>query len=167
MHRAKSMVIRIKKGKDGRTALSCIRADGTTTWQRQEGGQAAFFPRHDLTHYAVETTLGLREGFYALVASGWDFTDFGRPWPRGPLSPKANISELIVGAFDFERRSGELATAREINQKVDEYCREKSLSDCPQVTEDDVARVRAKRAELFAMWEAVQPGDALEIPFEI
>ena len=54
------MVIRIKKGKDGRVALSCTRADGTTTWQRQEGGQAAFFPKHDLTHYAVETALGLR-----------------------------------------------------------------------------------------------------------
>ncbi len=166
MSKAQSLTIRIKKGKDGRTALSCIRPDGTTTWQRQEGGQATFFPRHDLTHYAVETTLGFRDSFYGLVASGWELTDFGSPWPKGPLPPNANISELIVGAFDLERRIGELATAEEINQKVGEYCREHSLTDCPQVTEGDVARVRAKRAELFAKWESVKPGESLEILFE-
>src|SRR3954454_18258245 len=93
------IVIRIKKARDGRTALSCTRADGTTTWQRQQGGQAAFFPRHDLTHYAVETTLGLREAFFGLVASGWDMSDFGSPWPRGALPPQANVAELIVSFF--------------------------------------------------------------------
>ena len=98
---AQRMVIRIKKGTDGRTALSCTRADGTTTWQRQQGGQAAFFPKHDLTHYAVETTLGLRQGFYGLVSTGWDFSDFGSPWPRGKLPPEASVSEargLAIGA---------------------------------------------------------------------
>ncbi len=100
---AQRIVIRIKKGTDGRTALSCTRPDGTTTWQRQHGGQAAFFPKHDLTHYAVETTLGLRQGFYGLVSAGWDFSDFGSPWPRGKLPPEASVSEATVGFFDLER----------------------------------------------------------------
>jgi hypothetical protein len=159
------MVIRIKKLKDGRTALSCIRADGTTTWQRQDGGHAAFFPKHDLTHYAVETTLGLGQGFYGLVASGWDLADFGSPWPRGPLPREANISELIVAAFDLERNTGGSASAREINDKVGEYWRENSLPEFPRITDDDVVKVRQRRAELFAKWEAVKPGDSLEIPF--
>src|SRR5256885_9526625 len=64
MPAAQRITIRIKKNPDGRRSLSCTRADGTTTWQRQEGGQAAFFPRHDLTHYAVETVLAHRSGFY-------------------------------------------------------------------------------------------------------
>jgi hypothetical protein len=91
------IVVRIKKGTDGRTSLSCERSDGTTTWQRQEGGQARFFPRHDLTHYAVETVLGHRKGFYGLLAAGWDLSDFGSPWPRGELPKDANISVIIVG----------------------------------------------------------------------
>jgi hypothetical protein len=33
-------------------------------------------------------------------------------------------------------------------------------------TEDDLARVRQKRGELFARWEGVQAGDALELPFD-
>lgn len=164
---AQRIVIRIKKGTDGRTALSCTRADRTTTWQRQEGGQAVFFPKHDLTHYAVETALGQRQGFYGLVSAGWDFSDFGSPWPRGKLPFEANISEVIVGVFDLERRIGERATADDLTRKLAEYCVENGLPQQPQFTEEDLARVREKRAELFAKWDAVRPGDALEIPFEV
>jgi hypothetical protein len=161
------IVIRIKKGKDGRTSLSCIRADGTTTWQRQEGAQAEFFPRHDLTHYAVETALGHRQGFYGLVSAGWDFSDFGNPWPRGRLPVEANISEVIVGVLDMERVMGESASAEELNQRIAEYALEHALPQPRPVTEEDLARVRERRAEMFAEWEAVRPGDALEIPFEV
>jgi hypothetical protein len=164
---AQRIVIRIKKGTDGRTALSCTRADGTTTWQRQEGGQAAFFPRHDLTHYAVETALGRADGFYGLVSAGWDLSDFGTPWPRGKLPPEANISEIIVGFFDLERSTGERGTALDLNRMVAEYCAENSLPSEAQLTEDDVARVRAMRAKLFEQWDAVEPGDALEVVFDL
>jgi hypothetical protein len=163
---AQRIVIRIKKGKDGRTALSCTRADGTTTWQRQLGAQAAFFPKHDLTHCAVETALGLRQGFYGLVSAGWDFSDFGSPWPRGKLPPEANISEMIVGFFDLERRIEERGIAADLNQKLAEYCAANGLPARLHFTEDDLARVRAKRAELFAQWDAVLPGNALEVVFD-
>jgi hypothetical protein len=164
---AQRIVIRIKKGTDGRTALSCMRADGTTTWQRQEGARATFFPKHDLSHYAVETALGHRQGFYGLVSAGWDFSDFGSPWPRGRLPVEASISEMIVGVLDLERRMGERASANELNEKLSEYSIENGLPQPRRVTEEDLARVREKRAEMFAKWEAVQPGDALEIPFEV
>ena len=160
------IVIRIKKGADGRTALSCTRADGTTTWQRQEGKQAAFFPTHDLTHYAVETTLEQRDGFYGLIAQGWNFSDFGSPWPRGRLPAEATISEQIVGVFDLERRIGEKATAEALNAKLSEYCAENGFPPHRSFSEEDLDRVRQKRAELFAKWDAVPPGGALEIPFE-
>ena len=167
MPNSQPIVIRIKKGTDGRTALSCTRADGTTTWQRQEGAQAAFFPKHDLTHYAVETALGQRDGFYGLISAGWNFSDFGSPWPRGRLPLEANISEMIVGVLDMERRMGERGSVDELNQKLAEYSVENGLPRGRQLTEEDLARVRVKRAELFAKWDAVRPGDALEIPFEV
>ena len=163
---AQRVVIRIKKGTDGRTALSCTRADGTTTWQRQEGGQAAFFPKHDLTHYAVETALRRADGFYGLVAIGWDLSDFGTPWPRGKLPPEANISEMIVGFFDLERNTGERGTAGDLNRILSEYCNQNGLPQERPLSEDDVRRVRAVRAELFARWDAVEPGQALEVVFD-
>lgn len=160
------IVVRIKKGTDGRTALSCERADGTTTWQRQQGAQASFFPRHDLTHYAVETVLRHTNGFFGLVAGGWDLSDFGTPWPRGPLPQDANLSEIIVGFFDRERASGEMGCAQEINDELAQFADEYGLPAPERLTEDDLSRVRKRRGELFAQWEAVRPGDALELPFD-
>jgi len=160
------MVIRIKKGADGRTSLSCTRADGTSTWQRQEGAQASFFPRHDLTHYAVETVLGQRRGFYGLVAGGWDLSDFGTPWPRGKLPKDANLSEIIVGFFDRERASGEMGTAEELNAELAAYCGENDLPAPDAFTEEHLWLVRQKRGDLFTRWEAVELGGALELSFD-
>jgi len=165
MSAGQPITIRIKKNPDGRTSLSCTRADGTTTWQKQQGGQAAFFPRHDLTHYAVETVLGHDRGFYGLVAAGWDLSDFGTPWPRGRIPADANLSEVIVGFFDLERASGEIGSATDLNETLATYCADHGLPAPPLLTDDDLNRVRHKRGELFARWEAVKPGDALELPF--
>jgi hypothetical protein len=161
----RQLVIRIKKGADGRTALSCNRPDGTTTWQRLEGARAAFFPGHDLTHFAVETTLGYEKGFFGLVAGGWDLSDFGSPWPRGPLPAEANLAEMVVGFFDRERQSGDIGSATELNQIISEYCAKTSLPTGEQLAEDDLWRVRRKRGELFAQWKSLPPGEALELTF--
>ena len=160
------LVIRIKKNADGRSSLSCTRADGTTTWQSMKNAQAAFFPRHDLTHYAVETVLGHRQGFYGLVAAGWDLTDFGSPWPRGRIPDEAALSEMIVGFLDLERASGELTRAEDVNNRLRDFCAENDLPAPTPLTDDALARVRQTRGELFARWESVEPGGALELPYE-
>jgi hypothetical protein len=165
MEKAHPLTIRIKKNTDGRTSLSCTRSDGTTTWQRQEGSQAAFFPRHDLTHYAVESVLGHTRGFYWLVAAGWDLSDFGHPWPRGPLPLDANLTELIVGFFDLERASGQMGRADDLNAQLMGFFSEHSVPALAPLSEDDLNRVRRLRGELFSRWNAVAPGDALELAF--
>jgi hypothetical protein len=35
------------------------------------------------------------------------------------------------------------------------------------VTEEGAAQVRQKRSELFSKWQAVPPGDTIELPFEL
>jgi hypothetical protein len=165
MEKARPITIRIKKNADGHTSLSCTRSDGTKTWQRQEGSQAGFFPRHDLTHYAVETVLGHRSGFYGLVAAGWDLSDFGNPWPRGRLPLDANISEMIVGFLDLERASGQMGRADDLNALLLEFSRNHSLQAPVPLSDDDLDRVRQARGELFSRWEAIPPGNALELAF--
>jgi hypothetical protein len=160
------LTIRIKKNADGSAALSCVRADGTATWQRQQGAQGLFFPRHDLTHYAVETVLGYDRAFYGMVADGWNITDFGTPWPRGPIPDDADPAELIVGFLDSERATGLRWTAADFNDKAAAYYRDHGLSASPPVlTEDQLARVRQRRAELFAQLDAIPPGGTLELTF--
>ena len=159
------LLIRIKKKTDGSVALSCLRSDGSVTWQRQEGLQGRFFPRHDLTHYAVETVLGHRGAFYGLVAEGWNLTDFGSPWPRGPLPTEANVSEMIVGFLDLERQVGERQGTDALNRALASFCAERGLPAVTPLSDDDVARIRAVRSDVFARWDAVEVGGTLELSF--
>ena len=162
------LTIRIKKHADGSAALSCTRRGGSVTWQRQQGAQGRFFPLHDLTHYAVETVLRHARGFYGMVASGWDISDFGAPWPRGRIPADADPSELIVGFLDTERASGTRWTAADFNDKTALYYAEHNLATTPPtLTDDDLARVRQRRAQLFAEWDAVPPGGTLELTFDV
>lgn len=164
---APHLTVRIKKNTDGSAALSCTRADGTVTWQRQQGAQGLFFPRHDLTHFAVETVLGHRRGFFGMVADGWNISDFGPPWPRGPIPHDMDPSELIVGFLDAERASGTRWEAADFNDKAAIYYRDHRLEATPPtLTDHDLARIRQRRAELFAEWEAVAPGGTLELTFD-
>jgi len=165
---APDLIVRIKKHGDGAAALSCTRRDGTVTWQRQGGKLGQFFPPHDLTHFAVETTLRYDHGFYGLVADGWNLTDFGTPWPRGPLPPEAAEVEAVVGFFDLERAMGTRIAPEEFNRQARESL---ALRDRPpgfafrDLTEAEIAAVRAARAELLARWAALPPGETLELAF--
>jgi hypothetical protein len=160
------LTIRIKKSTDGRSALSCTRSDGTTTWQSLNATQGRFFPRHDLTHYAVETVLGHHRGFYGLLAAGWDLTDFGTPWPRGRIPPEAVLSETVVGLMDLERATGERVTAADVNARLAELCAETGIA-AAELSDSQLDQIRRRRAELFAEWDAVRAGDALELPFDL
>jgi hypothetical protein len=157
------LLIRIKKKNDGDAALSCVRGDGSVTWQRQEGDLGRFFPLHDLTHYAVETVLGHRRGFYGLVADGWDLNDFGAPWPKGPIPADMDPSEAIVGLLDAERYQGMRMSMNDL-RAVNHGVAMRSATD--GLTDVDLERVRARRAELFALWEALPRGETLELPFD-
>jgi len=161
-----ALIIAIKKKTDGSASLACRRADGSVTWQRQDGTQGRFFPLHDLTHYAVETVLGLDQAFYGLVAAGWEFSDFGHPWPRGPMPAAAIAAELIVGYLDSERAAGTTWTAEEFNAKAAAYHEARGASPAFRLGEADLARIRQTRATLFARWEALLPGATLELPFQ-
>lgn len=160
------LLIRIKKKSDGSAALTCLRADGSVTWQRQDGRLGAFFPLHDLTHYAVETVFGFRRAFYGLLAEGWDLSSFGEPGTKNRLPEDATLAELIVGFFDLERSTGNAASADEFNDKIRDYLADNKFpptSVC--VDEEQLARVRQLRTELFARWREVAAGETLELPF--
>ena len=164
---APGLIVRIKKKTNGEAALSCERADGSVTWQRQEGRLASFFPLHDLTHFAVESVLGFDAAFFGLIASGWDITDFAAPGAKNRVTPQAYAAELFVGFFDLERATGVLGDARDFAWKAETYCREHKLQPISfRITDEQIVAIRAKRGELFAAWQAVPPGETLELRFQ-
>src|SRR5436309_5544060 len=110
--------IRFTKRTDGAVVLQCVRRDGSATWERHDK-QAVFFSFHDLDHFAVETTLGFRQGFYGLIAEGWDIADTTGKGTRGKLPPEAILVEHVVGLFEREKvgRSEPLSAA-EFNAQI-------------------------------------------------
>lgn len=151
------MTIQIAKRADGSGVLRCTRADGSVTWQKQTGRHAAFFSLHDLTHFAVESVLGYRRGFFGLIDEGWDIEDTTGKTARGPLPPEACVAECMVGFFDSERGSGVLLTAED----YDLFAR----PEMPRLSDEEIGKVRKRRGELFSQWAAVEPGGTLELKF--
>jgi len=151
--------VQITKKVDGSGVLRCVRADGSVTWQKQADRHAAYFALHDLTHFAVETALGFRRGFFGLIAEGWDIEDTTGKGARGPLPPEAAEAEIIVGLFSAERASGVIWT-------VDEFHQSAAMVGARKLSFDEIVRVKKKRSELFQRWSAVAPGASLELQFE-
>jgi hypothetical protein len=166
---AADLTIRWKRNADGSAALTCTRADGSVTWQRQTGSYGQVFPAHDLTHYAIESVLGYEHGFYGLLAAGWEMSDFASPWSRGPIPPEAREVELLVGLFDTERRMGETWSAAEFQAQGELYAashrKGRTPVTVPVLSEEKVRKIRAVRDELLQRWAAIPPGEALELSF--
>jgi hypothetical protein len=160
-----SLLIQITKRTDGGGVLRCVRQDGSVTWQKQNR-HAAFFSVHDLTHYAVESTLGLRRGFFGLIAEGWDVEDTTGKGARGPLPDDAAEAESIVGMLDAERAGGALWTAREFNEHRALHHESRGRKPGRELTDEEMIRLRARRAELLQQWFALPPGATFEMRYE-
>ncbi len=159
------MIIEFAKRKDGNMVLRCIRDDGSSTWQRNEDQHAAFFPIHDLTHYAVETELGYRLGFYGLIAEGWDIAETTGKTHRGALPNEALEVEYLVSAFSAERASGDPATAEEFNQLAATFAQAKEMPEPRRLSDDELGRVRSAFNALATKWRALSQGETLKLNF--
>jgi hypothetical protein len=134
------LIIEFAKEKDGSAVLRCTRADGSVSWQKQQGKHAAFFPLHDLTHYAVETELGFRHGFYGLIAE-----------------------EYLVSAFSAERASGTVTTAAEFNDLAATFASTNEMPEPRKLSDEELGRVRSRFNELAIQWRRLAPGSKLEL----
>lgn len=161
-----ALLIRITRRNDGASVLHCARADGSVTWQRQQGAQAAFFPSHDLTHYAIERTLGYRRGFYGLIAEGWEIADTEGKGARGPLPSDAIEVEHLVGAMDLERAGTVCWTADALNAQAATFAADGGRPAPRIITAEELARVRSCARELYARWARIAPGESLELAFD-
>ena len=158
------LAIQMTKRTDGGFVLRCVRADGSATWQKQ-GAHAEFFALHDLTHFAVESTLGYERGFFGLIAQGWDIEDTTGKGKRGRLPHEAVEVEHIVAAFDRERASGVFLTAEDFNSSAAMPPASAGQPAPRLLTDEEIQRVRARRGELMSQWHALPSGETLELRY--
>ncbi|MFN2475248.1 MAG: hypothetical protein ABR526_02765 [Chthoniobacterales bacterium] len=160
--------IELSKTATGDYVLKCVRRDGSVTWQRNEQPRARFFPLHDLTHYAVESVLAAADdGFYGLIARGWDIPETTGKGARGAL-PDATIAiEHLVGLLDAERTSGAIISAAEVNAYSAKFAQRHGRAPLPELTDDVLARIRAEAMRLHAMWGALRPRETMTLSFSL
>lgn len=162
------LTLHLKKRPDGGSSLTLERADGSRTWQRQTRHQE-FFAAHDITHYAVETVLGLSGAFYGLVSQGWDFEHFERPYARGPIPNEALFAERLVGLLDVERSQvaadAPLTSAAEFNALLAEKYAPSPLPRA--LSEEQLAAIRERRRAYMAQWAALPEGETLVLSFPL
>jgi hypothetical protein len=158
-----SLKIRLTKGRDGPSTIACTRPDGTSTWMRVQD----FFPLHDLTHYAVESTLGLDRAFYGLILSGWNITDFGLPGAASRTPAEAVHAEHFVSILQREFFSRDLKSVDEFNDEMAAFSNGMGPTLARTVTEEELTEMRAKVHELSNRWRSLVPGESMEVEFRV
>ena len=162
-----SLTIQFTKRTDGAAVLKCIRDDGSVTWQRVDDKQAAFFPLHDLTHYAVEMELGYRQGFFGLIAEGWDIDETTGKSARGRLPDEALEVEHFVSSFTAEWNSHANWSAADFNEQAVAFAKMKRLPEPRSLSEQELKEVRARFGELAARWRDLPEGETLRLEFPL
>lgn len=155
------MIIRLKKGRGKPDVLTCIRSDGSTTWTRLR-----IPAQHDLVHYVVETTLGLRDSFYGLVARGVDITDFEKPKEQQTFQTpiEAIHTEYIVGLLQMELVNS--APYEDFNAQLRAMCEQNKFPVPPGITLDKIRRIRQAVGEILYEWQTIAPGQTFELTFD-
>jgi len=153
------MVVRFVKGAGrGKDLLVCERAGGSVTGSR-------FRAIHDLAHYAVETTFGLRDAFYGLVEKGWDIDTFDTPGAVKALDIplEAGQTEFVVGLLEIELLNG--GAYEDFVGQVEAMCRQNGTEPPAWLTADGAAAARMRFRSLLDDWGRVAAGAALELEF--
>jgi hypothetical protein len=156
------MKIEFSKKKGGQYIISCIRKDGTLTWKQS----TSFFVMHDLCHYAAETTLGFKNSFFGMLASGIDISEFDLPREqRGfPLPDEALFTEHLVNLLLIDCSQGRIENFINI---LFEHKELKNTSGLPKdLLVEQLETIRLKCSELNQQWNVITEGQTLELIFE-
>jgi hypothetical protein len=165
VHKVLAVIVEFAKRKDGNTVLRCIRDDGSTTWQRNENQHARFFPLHDLVHYAVESELGFGEGFFGLLAAGWNIDETTGKSARGALPHEALEVEHFVSSFMAEWNSEAEWSASDFNAQAAAFAQARNFPAPRTLTDEELARVRHRFKELASQWRDLPDGETLRLEF--
>ncbi len=157
-----NLKITMTKKSSGESAIACVREDGSVTWQRHSH---AFFPLHDLTHFAVETTLGLKHGFFGLLADGWDIGDFGRRKIPEHARHDALLAETLTGLLDQERGTGVVPDVEGFNQALESALEGVKLESDRRLSKRELDQIRARFLELAGLWARTPAGGRVELEF--
>jgi hypothetical protein len=115
----------------------------------------------------VETTLGLRRGFFGLLADGWDIADFdvAGAAQRLAIPAEAAAVEHVVNLLMMERLGGEPYASFEVELARAMASGRRPVDASLGISPVQLEAMRARFAELLGQWQALPAGGTLELAF--
>ena len=157
------MQILFSKNTNKQNVIKYIRDNGTETWMYCDD----FFIRHDLSHYALEKTLGYTTAFNGMINAGMDIRDFEDKEKRAKLSVTAEAwyAENMANLFLIELAQGKFENFNEVQQAAFVSFNQQY----PPITlpEEKIRATRNYLSELLAKWKALPSGETLELSFSL
>jgi hypothetical protein len=138
----------------------------------KDANHGTFFVRHDLMHYAVETTLGFREAFWGLLAGldgrpAWAIETFLERGGSRRLPTQAVLTEFIVGRLDQSALFDDKPiSADELNQHLRmSFTNAGAPQPAIDISQEQIDRILHVFINLFAQYQALPEGGHLELAF--
>jgi len=157
------MLLQITKHSDKPHIISYRRDNGTTTWMKADD----FFVQHDLSHYAIEKTLGYATAFMGMLNNGMDIKDFENREKRLQLTitAEACYAENMANLFLIEA----------VHDKFDDFNAVLASSFAnmqqpikpPVLTNTEQDAIRQHLKALLENWKQLTPGQTMTLSFDI
>ena len=160
-----SLTFRLRKTADAAAQLILIRDDGTHTLGAV-GPANGYGPVHDLTHYAIEQTLRLSEGFLGLIASGWEISDFEVKGTAKRLPAEALFAEVAAGELSRQLLTRQVSSHEDFLWAIDLTMEQQRPGFTrPEIVPAQLESIHALVAAEWRKWRELPANEALELTF--
>jgi hypothetical protein len=150
------VTLEFKKKSDGAAILTFVRADGSRTTS-PIGDALGFGPVHDLSHYIVESVLGISRGFIGLCAEGWTVQDFEKD-AKANIPPEAGVAEAVAGEISRMEMAEQWLSLDDFNWTI--------AASGFKMNALDYSAIRRALARLRKDWTELAPGATMALRFE-
>jgi hypothetical protein len=160
------MLVRFTKGPPGAQAdsLTCVRPDGTRT--TSDLARQGILP-HEAIHFVIETTLGWHDALFGDLARGQTLKDATARTHGTQSEWTKNIqgrqAEALVECLEAEQWGGP-ADPLSFAEMLVKACRRHGVPP-PDVTPEEIERLRVTLREFGAAWRPLGPGEWIERTF--
>lgn len=156
------MKLQITKKSSQKHIILYSRDDGSETWMHADD----FFVLHDLSHYAIEKTLGYKTAFMGMLNNGMEINDFENREKRKQIAitQEAVYAENMANLFLMETSQGNF---EDFNKILEDSFKpmDRNLS-APVLTEMEIFAIRKYLRQLLAAWKELPSGGKIYLDCE-
>jgi len=157
------MLLKLTKNNNKLHIIKYIRDNGTTTWMYGDD----FFVRHDLSHYAIEKTVGFTTAFNGMINNGMDINDFEDREKRNAMhiTDEAWYAENMANLFLMEMAQGQLDDFNAVQQ--DAFASLQTQFSKITLAGGMINRIRTCLLELLQKWDELPASETIELPISV